>query len=147
VRDEHYGEAETLTHITQHAQQLFARKGVERGEGFVQHEQGGLMDERTAQGSALLQAALTDLDPDARAALDVLARFAGPVSPADAEVAIHTAFAPNSREGSSVTTRADAALRALLQRANGLRKHAVNRNCPYLYRPTATRYRTILTNT
>ena len=66
---------------------------------------------------ALLQAALTDLDPDARAALDVLARFAGPVSPADAEVAIHTAFAPNSREGSSVTTRADAALRALLQRA------------------------------
>ena len=57
VRDEDDREADLLPEIAQDAPQLLPRKGVEGGEGLVQHQQRRLVDEGAAQGNALLHAA------------------------------------------------------------------------------------------
>ena len=57
MRHQYNGEAEPLPHIAQDAPQFFARKRVERGKGLVQHQQLRLVDQRAAQGRALLHAA------------------------------------------------------------------------------------------
>jgi hypothetical protein len=57
VCDEHDREALRRPEIVQHTPELFAREGVERTKRLVEHEQLGLMDERTTNRCALLHAA------------------------------------------------------------------------------------------
>ena len=57
VRHQDHGEAELLPEVAQHAPQLLAREGIERGERLVEHQQSGLVDQRAAERHALLHAA------------------------------------------------------------------------------------------
>ena len=57
VGDQDDGEADLLPQVAQHAPQLLAREGVERGERLVEHQQRRLVDQRAAQRDALLHAA------------------------------------------------------------------------------------------
>ena len=57
VRHQDHGEAALGPEIAQHAPELLAGEGVERGEGFVEQQQLGLVDQRAAERGALLHSA------------------------------------------------------------------------------------------